>query len=55
MSLRPKVGVEYDFDLEIEFGSGSSDVVHYRITLYADRVVWWYLTLKKDLHHVYLM
>ena len=54
MSLPPTGGAEYDSDMGVKFGSGPSDGVYYKIILDADRTVWRYLMLKKDLYLVYL-
>ena len=54
MSLSPTEGVEYDFDLGIEFGSDPSNGVYCEIILYAHRAIWHYLMLKKDFHTDYL-
>jgi len=39
MCLPPMAGIEYDFDLRVEFGSGPSDGTYYKIILYAGRPV----------------
>ena len=53
MSFPPMNGIEYDFDLEVEFGSGPADGAHYQIILHADHAIWCYL-MKKDLHPDFL-
>jgi len=54
MSLPPMDGVKFDFDLGVEFGSGSSNGVQYKFILYADHTIWRYLMLKKDFYLDYL-
>jgi len=48
--LPPIDDIEYDFDLGVEFGSGLSNGVHYKLVLYMNRAIWRYLMMKKDLH-----
>jgi len=50
MSLPPLDGIEYDFDLGVEFGSNPFDGAHYKIILYIDNVIYPYLMMKKDLY-----
>jgi len=47
ISLPPKDEVEYDFDLEVEFGSGPSNEVHYKIIFYVDHTIWRCLMLRR--------
>jgi len=49
-ALPPVDGIEYDFDLGVDFGSGPSNGVHYKFILYMDHAIWCYLMIKKDLH-----
>jgi len=39
LSLRPVDGVKYDFNLGVEFGSGLSNRVNYKIILYVDHAI----------------
>ena len=39
LSFPPLGRVEYDFHLGIEFGSGSTEGVHYKIILFANHAI----------------
>ena len=47
-------GSNFDFDLGIEFGNGSSDWAYLQIVLYTNPIIWLYLMMKKDLYPKYL-
>ena len=54
MSLPPIEGIDFDFDLGIEFNDGLSNWAHFQIVLYVDPAIWRYLMMKDDLHPKYL-
>jgi len=49
----PIEGIDFEFDLNIEFSSGPSDGAHCRIVLYVNPTIWHHLMMK-DLHPEYL-
>ena len=47
-------GINLNFDLVTEFGSGPFDGAHFQIILYMDLAIWRHLMIKNDLHLEYL-
>ena len=54
LSLPILDGVEYDADLRNELGSGLSRAIPYKIILYIDYTIWYYLMFEKDMNPIYL-